>query len=69
KAQASLARRYAAGEGVKQDMVEALFWMIMAADQNLPRAVAGREEISAGMSAAEIDAAEERVRAWKAGSN
>ena len=69
KAQASLARRYAAGEGVARDLVEALFWMTAAADQNLPRAVAGRDEISAGMSAAEIGAARARVAAWKAGTN
>ena len=58
-----------AGEGVARDLVEVLFWMTMAADQNLPRAVAGRDEISAGMSAADIGAARARVAAWKAGTN
>ena len=69
KAQASLARRYAAGEGISPDMVAALFWMTLAADQNLPRAMAGQDELTTKMSGADIEAANKRVAAWKAGTS
>ncbi len=69
KAQASLARRYAHGEGVVQDMVAALFWMTIAADQGLPRAQVGRADLSTDMSAADIAAARQRIIEWKAGAD
>ena len=69
KAQASLALRYAKGEGVEQDMVTAFFWMTMAAEQGLPRALTSRTKLAEEMSAADIEAARERIAEWKTGSD
>ena len=54
KAQASLGKRYALGEGVDKDLVQALFWMSLAADQGLERAVVARDDMAANMTAEQV---------------
>ena len=65
KAQASLGVRYARGEGVAEDRVQALFWTILAARQGLARAVEGRAKLVADMNADDIARAEGLADGWK----
>ena len=62
KAQAGLGQRYAAGEGVGKDMVQALMWTTLAANQGLGRAQTARRAMVSRMSGDEIAAADELVK-------
>ena len=65
KAQDSLGRRYAFGQGVAADSVQALFWTMLAANQGLERAQTNRDELKARMSGEDITRAEKLVADWK----
>ena len=56
---------YAEGEGVPRDVVQALMWFTLAADQNHKDAKENRDNAISNMTAAEIAAAKKLVREWK----
>ena len=66
KRQAGLAKRYAAGEGVEKNLVQALMWTTLAANQGLGRAITTREDLLTTMSVDDIAAADGLVKDWTA---
>jgi S1-C subfamily serine protease len=61
-----LARRYAAGDGVGADPVEAYFWYNIAARGGITAAASKRDAIGVTLSASEFISVQTRVRRWNA---
>ena len=59
---------YAEGRGVAVDLVQAYYWLTLAAEQGDADAVQLRQHIGAGMSDAEFDAARHLLKAARATS-
>ena len=66
RAQSRLSVRYARGEGVQTDNVQALFWATLAAAKGEPLAVDYVTEMRRDMSSADVALTERRAAAWKA---
>ncbi len=64
KAQSHLGSRYARGEGVPKKEIEALMWMILAADRGHPAAIENAKILRGRLSARQIAEAERAVAAW-----
>lgn len=65
KAQSKMASRYAKGRGVSANMVEALKWAILAAEQGAEDAARMRDDYKAKMPADQVRDAEERARSFR----
>ncbi len=64
KAQSHLGSRYARGEGVPKKEIEALMWMMLAADRGHPAAIENAKIRRGRLSARQIAEAERAVAAW-----
>lgn len=64
KAQSHLGSRYARGEGVPKKEIEALMWMMLAADRGHPAAIENAKILRGRLSAGQIAEAERAVAAW-----
>lgn len=65
KAQSHLGTRYGRGEGVPRDDVEALMWMILAAEKGHPAAIENAKVLRKRMPAEQTVEAERRAKVWK----
>jgi TPR repeat protein len=64
EAQYRLSALYEEGRGVPRDYVSALMWAGLAATQGYEPAIRARQSLLARMSAAEVDAARQRIEEW-----
>lgn len=64
-AQSNLGAMYAEGEGVPQDLVQALMWFSLAAAQNNKEAMENRDKAVVLMTPAQIAEAQKLARKWK----
>ncbi|MEE8247446.1 MAG: sel1 repeat family protein, partial [Alphaproteobacteria bacterium] len=55
---------YARGEGVPKKEIEALMWMMLAADRGHPAAIENAKILRGRLSAGQIAEAERAVAAW-----
>jgi uncharacterized protein len=64
-AQSNLGAMYAEGDGIPQDLVQALKWFILAAAQNHKEAIENRDKAILLMSPAQIADGQKLAREWK----
>ncbi|MEM7022764.1 MAG: tetratricopeptide repeat protein [Pseudomonadota bacterium] len=64
--QLNLGRMYADGTGVPHDLVQAYAWLSLAAEQGRGWADRRRQELQAGMSAAQLAEAEQQIATFAA---
>ena len=69
RAQNHVGVRLARGEGIAKDEVEALKWLILAANSGNELAQQNRRDIAAKLTADQRAEAEKRARDWKAKPN
>jgi TPR repeat protein len=62
--QSNLGVMYGKGLGVKQDMVQAQMWFILAANQGLEEGIKNRDLAIAKLDQSEIAEAEKLAKAW-----
>ena len=66
RAQSRLSARYARGEGVQADNIQAFFWATLAAAQGEPLAIDYVAAMQRDMNNADVALVERRAAAWKA---